>query len=147
MKTAVRHRSWGGEARRGALGLLVAALLPGFVAYTTATGTAAASAQIPGGAASSLSIAGGSVRLLGGQALVPVECEAPRDRLCSGTLTISSGGRDRSAPFSLYAGSHQRLAVAVGSGFASPGAAAVAVARTAESYGGYAQSRAVIRFR
>ncbi|HEY2716897.1 MAG TPA: hypothetical protein VGI73_11830 [Solirubrobacterales bacterium] len=127
----------------------MAALLPGFAAVEVTAGTAAAlaSTQIPGGAATSLSVAGGSARLVGTQALVAVECEGPRDSLCSGTVSLSSGGQTRTTPFSLYAGSHQRLAVAVGSGFASPGAAAVAVARTAQSYGGFKQSRAIVRFR
>ncbi len=146
MMTTIRHRSWG-TAQRGVLGLLVAALLPGFVAYATVAGTAAASTQIPGGAATRLSIASSDAHLLGREALIPVECEGPRETLCSGTLSVSDGGQTRSAPFSLYAGSHQRLAVAVGSNFASSGDAAVAVARTAQSYGGFAQSRAVIRFR
>jgi hypothetical protein len=145
--TASRQWSWGGKARRGALGLLVAALLPGFAAFEAAAGTAVASTPIPGGAATSLSVLGGGARLVGTQALVSVECEGPRDSLCSGTVSLSSGGRTRTTPFSLYAGAEQRLAVAVGSGFASPGAAAVAVARTAQSYGGFKQSRAIVRFR
>jgi hypothetical protein len=145
--TAARQWSWGGEARRGALGLMVAALLPGFVASSIAPAIAAAGTQVPGGATTTLSVAGGSARLAGTEALVAVECEGPRDSLCSGTISLSSGGQTRTTPFSLYAGAHQRLAVAVGSGFASPGAAAVAVARTAQSYGGFKQSRAIVRFR
>lgn len=147
MKTAARQKSWGGEARRSALGLLVAALLPGFVACSTGVATAAASTQVPGGAVTNLSVASTSARLLGSEALVQVECEGPADSLCSGTLNLTSGGQTRTAPFSVYAGSHQSLAITVGAGFASSGDAALAIARTEQSYGGFSQSRAVIRFR
>jgi hypothetical protein len=140
MKDSQRQKTWV-VARRGVLGLVVAAMLPGFLA-----GGAAASAAAPAGA-TNLSVDGGTARLLGPEALVAVHCEGPRDGICSGTLSVSSGGRTRTAPYSVFAGSQQRLTVAVGDGFASPGSAVIAVARTAQPAGGIAQSRAVLRFR
>lgn len=129
-------------ARRGALALLLAALV-----LAAAAGQAGARTSVPGGAATSLAISGETARLVGAEALIGVECEGPRDGLCSGTLTVSSGGETRKAPFSVFAGSHQELPVSVGHRFAGSGDAAVAVARTAQSYGGYSRSRAVLRFR
>jgi hypothetical protein len=128
-------------ARRSAFGLLLAALLLSVVAIP-----AGAEASVPGGA-TNLSISAETARLVGPEALISVECEGPRDGLCNGTLTVSKGGQTRTAPFSVFAGSHQSLPISVGQGFAGSGGAAVAIARTAQAAGGYAQSRAVIHFR
>ena len=138
--TSIRQRS-GSGARRGALGVLAGALLPGFLA-----GAAAANSLVPSGADTNLSISGGTARLVGTKALIAVECEGPRDGLCSGRLSVSSRGQTRTAPYSVFAGSHQSLPVSLGHGFAGPGRAAVAVARTTQSAGGFARSRAIIRF-
>jgi hypothetical protein len=139
--SAIGHNSWR-TARRSALGLLLAALLLG-----VAAGQAGARTSVPGGASTNLSIRGETARLVGSEALIAVECEGPQDGLCSGTLTLSKGGRTRTAPYSVFAGSHQSLPLSVGAGFAASGDAAVAVARTAQSAGGYLQSRAVVHFR
>jgi hypothetical protein len=138
--STIGHSSWT-AARRSAFGLLLAALLLSVVAAP-----AGARTSVPGGA-TNLSINGETARLVGSEALVRVECEGPADGLCSGTLTVSKGGETRTAPFSVFAGSQQSLPVSVGQGFAGSGGAAVAIARTAQAAGGYAQRRAVIHFR
>jgi hypothetical protein len=129
------------KAKRGIFGLLVAILFGGGFA-------SGAIAQVPvgAGAATNLAITSETARLVGGEALVGVECEGPGGGLCSGTLTLYTGGGSVKAPYSVYAGTHQNLAVTVG-GLGKPGATAIAVAKTAQSYGGFAQSRAVLRFR
>jgi hypothetical protein len=146
--STIGHNSWS-TARRSALLLLLALLLLAVVA----TGAGARGHDrgtrvvAPPGAGTNLSISGEAARLVGSEALIAVECEGPREAFCSGTLTVHKGRATRRAPYSVLAGSHQSLSVTVGRGFAGSGQAAVAVARTAESAGGYAESRAVIRFR
>jgi hypothetical protein len=129
------------RAKRGAFSLLVAILFGGGFASG-----AVAQVPVPGGGATNLEISGATARLVGGEALIGVECEGPSGSLCSGTLSVASGGGTVKAPYSVYAGSHQNLAVTVGD-LGKPGHAAIAVASTAQSSGGFTQSRAVLRFR
>ena len=129
------------KAKRGAFAFLVAVLCGGGFASG-----AFAQSRAPSGAATNLSINGETARMVGGEALIGVECEGPSGSLCSGTLTVSSGGQTARAPYSVYAGAHQNFAVTVGA-LGKPGRATIVVAKTAQASGGFAQSRAVLRFR
>lgn len=95
----------------------------------------------------SLSFARDTARLVGPDALVLVKCTGSRIGICSGTVTLSAGGRKHKAPFSVTGGSSQSLAVPVGSSKALGSTAGLAVAKTAQASGGYVQNTDVLHFR
>lgn len=117
------------------------------LATAVSAGPAAGSSVFAPGPGTSLSIVRSGARIVGTEALVLVRCSGPRNGICNGTLTVSTGGRRHKVPFSVGGGSRQALAVTVGRRKALRGARGRAVARTAQPAGGYLRSREVLRFR
>ncbi|HEY5052211.1 MAG TPA: hypothetical protein VII45_02260 [Solirubrobacterales bacterium] len=94
-----------------------------------------------------LSFARGTARVIGRDALILVKCTGSQNGTCSGTVTLSAGGRKHRAPFSVIGGGSQSLTVPVGSGKDLSGTSGLAVARTAQPSGGSARSSEVLHFR
>jgi hypothetical protein len=93
-----------------------------------------------------LSFASESARLIGREALVLVKCTGSRNGICSGTVTVSAGGRQHKVPFSVVGGSIQSLTVPVGSSRTIDATSGLAVAKTAQPSGGFALSSEVLHF-
>jgi hypothetical protein len=94
-----------------------------------------------------LTFASESARLVGREALVLVKCTGSRNGICSGTVTVSAGGRQHKVPFSVIGGSVQSLTVPVGSSRTLGATSGLAVAKTVQPSGGYARSSEVLHFR
>jgi hypothetical protein len=115
----------------------------------TAVPAIAAAGSTPFAAAAemSLSFASQSAPLVGPEALVRVRCTGPQDGICSGTVTLSAGGRKHKVPFSVVGGSGQSLTVPVGSSRALGASSGLAVAKTLQPSGGYVRDSEVLHFR
>lgn len=109
---------------------------------------AAAEGSPPEGAAeATLVFKAGSARLVGASALVKVRCLGPRSGLCNGTVTLSVAKRRNEVPFSVGGGNSQSIAVPVGPAGRLDGMIAVAVAKTAQPFGGSRTSARRLRLR
>jgi hypothetical protein len=81
----------------------------------------------------------------GSRATFWVECSGSEGTTCSGTVTLTTSGKKHNVPFSVLGGTHQNLSVRVGAN--STTRRVVAVARTAQPYGGYVRSWGLLEFR
>lgn len=81
----------------------------------------------------------------GSRASVWATCKAPEAEVCHGTVTLTTSGNKHTAPFSVIAGTIQRLSVPLGADASAK--QVVAVVETAQGDGAYMQSRAVLRLR
>ncbi len=117
------------------------ALLAAAALALPATGSAHSSFPETG----SLYFAKSSAKLVGGTALVPVQCVGVKGSICSGELSMQSGGSTTEAPFSVTSGGDRIVSIPLSG--AATGATAVATAKTAESFGGYATATEVLRLR
>ena len=137
-ETHTRSRNTGSSKR---LGMLSCAIV--VVAAIALPMSAAASPSVP--ATGSIYFSKASAKLVGGTALVPVECVGVKGSICSGELSLDADGATSEAPFSVSSGGKRIVSIPV-SGAAS-GSAAVATAKTAQSYGGFATATEVLRLR
>ena len=78
-------------------------------------------------------------------ARVPVQCVGTKGSICSGELSIEAGGSTSEAPFSVTSGGRRIVSIPVSD--ATTGSSVVAVAKTAQGYGGYATATEVLRLR
>lgn len=94
----------------------------------------------------SLSFAGRTARLVGPDALVLVKCTGSHNGICSGTVTLSAGGKKHKVPFSVVGGNRQSLTVPVGLSKALGATSGLAVAKTVQPSGGYVRNSEVLHF-
>ncbi|HVY97631.1 MAG TPA: hypothetical protein VHA54_11785 [Solirubrobacterales bacterium] len=110
---------------------------------------AAASAEAPFGAATapvSANFARPVAKVVGNQALVQLHCAGSRLGVCSGTISVAAAGARHQVPFSVLGGTSDSVAVPVARGALDSGRG-IAVARTAQPAGGFAQATEVLRLR
>ena len=117
------------------------ALLAAAALALPATGSARSSFPATG----SLYFAKPAAKVVGGTALVPVQCVGIKGSICSGELSLQSGGSTTEAPFSVTSGGDRIVSIPLSGG--ATGATAVATAKTDESSGGYATATEVLRLR
>ena len=84
-------------------------------------------------------------QLSGSRASVWSTCRAPEAQVCHGTVTLTTSGNEHRAPFSVIAGTIQRLTVPLGAD--STAERVVALVSTAQGNGVYTHSRTVLRLR
>ena len=137
-ETHSRSRNTGSSKK---LGLLFCALVA--IAAIALPVSASAAPSFP--ATGSLYFSKATAKVVGGTALVPVECIGAKGSICSGELSLDAGGTTSEAPFSVSSGGKRVVSIPV-SGSAS-GSSAVATAQTVQSYGGYATATEVLRLR
>ena len=124
------------------LGVLATICALAILAILGAAGAAAGSNKPP---ELSLAFPTGEAHLSGSQASVWATCRGPEARVCNGTLTLTTSGNKHGVPFSVIAGTNQRLTVPLGAD--STTRRIVAIVRTKQANGVYARSRAVLRLR
>jgi hypothetical protein len=139
MRRAAKTRSNSPHRLRASAVAAVAALALALPAAASAGGTA-----LPG--QGSLFFARASAKLAGDSALVPVRCAGTAEALCSGTISLSVHGHRTESPFSVTSGGERTVAVPVAGGDLA-GARAVAVAKTSQVAGGFAEATEVLRLR
>jgi hypothetical protein len=135
-ETHSRFRNTGSSKRLGMLSCAIVA-----VAAIALPVSAAAAPSVP--ASGSLYFSKATAKVVGGTALVPVECVGVKGSICSGELSLDAGGASSEAPFSVSSGGKRIVSIPL-SGSAS---SAVATAKTAQTYGGYATATEVLRLR
>lgn len=129
-------------------GRRLAALICATAALAVAV-PAAASAEAPFGAATapvSANFARPVAKVVGNQALVQLHCAGSHRGVCSGTVSVAAAGKRHEVPFSVLGGSSGSVAVPV-SRHALDSGRAIAVARTVQAAGGFAQATEVLRLR
>ncbi len=110
---------------------------------------AAASAEAPFGAATApvtANFARPVAKVVGNQALVQLHCAGSHLGVCSGTVSLAAGGKRHQVPFSVLGGMSDVVAVPVSHGALDSGRG-LAVARTAQAAGGFAQASEVLDLR
>ncbi len=138
---------WAKSSKRLRIGLAAAALT---ALAATAASPAAAESEIPLASpmapSMTLSFAGRSAKMVGSRAVFSVRCKGPRNGTCAGTVTLSVGGRDHKAAFSVLGGHRQSLVVPIGSGAARPAKHRVrAVAETVQDLGACHETERFLR--
>jgi hypothetical protein len=129
-------------------GRRLAALVCATAALAVA-GPAAAGAEAPFGAATApvtANFARPVAKLVGNQALVQLHCAGSRLGVCSGTVSVGIAGKRHQVPFSVIGGGNDVVAVPVAR-VAHRHGHGLAIARTAQAAGGFAQSSEVLRLR
>lgn len=130
-----------------ALAGAIAALSLGLILGGFAGSAAAASSVFDTPSQMNLVFTKGSARIVGSEALVPVRCEGPQAGICTGTAVFKVAGKKREFPFAVTGGTRSSLAVTLGRAEGLRGKRAVALARTVQQGGGYANAREVLRLR
>lgn len=94
---------------------------------------------------SELTFPSNEAHVTGSRASFWVECSSSETSTCNGTLTLTANGKQHNVPFSVVAGTHQNLTVRLGA--KSTAKRVVAVAKTAQTTGGYVRSWGLLELR
>ena len=94
---------------------------------------------------SELTFPSDEAHVTGSRASFWVECSASEVSTCNGTVTLTTNGKKHNVPFAVVAGTRQNLSVRLGAN--STAKRVVAVARTAQTSGGYVRSWGLLELR
>ncbi|MFN8217040.1 MAG: hypothetical protein U0R71_10655 [Solirubrobacterales bacterium] len=144
---AARRRRISRRVRAGALALAALALV-GIAAAPAAAAEPEIPLASPLAPSMTLAFAGQEAEVVGTRAVLAVKCRGPRSGTCDGTVTLSVGGSDHSAAFSVLGGHRQSLVVPLGPGAPRHARHRVrAVAETVQELGACQQTERFLRLR